>query len=182
MICIISGTNRPNSSTLKVAEYIYDYLKEHQDDPINLLTLEDLPGDVLNNLMYEKAGQSQYIADLQDRLLIPSSRWIIVTPEYNGSYAGVFKLFLDALSVRKYDETFTNKHVALFGISTGRAGNLRGMEHLTGVLNYLKMHVFPEKLPISSIHDIIGEDDELETWTKKGINDVLNEFLIFAPA
>lgn len=181
MICIVSGTNRPDSSTSAVTRYIYNYLVGYQEEVVELISLEDIPGDVLNNSMYEEKGQSEYISNIQDNILIPSNLWIIVTPEYNGSYAGVFKVFIDALSVRKYDETFAGKHVALIGISSGRAGNLRGMEHLTGVLNYLKMHVFPDKLPISSIQDIIDENGELDAWTKKSIHELINEFLFFAP-
>ena len=182
MITVISGTNRPRSSSKKVAEYIYNYLLDHQEEAVTFFSLEDIPSTILDSGMYEKDKQSDYIADIQDQIFVPSNRWIIVTPEYNGSYAGVFKLFLDALSVNNYDKTFANKHVALIGISSGRAGNLRGMEHLTGVLNYLKMHVYPDKLPISSISDIIDDDNELDNWTKKSINDLINEFLIFAPS
>ena len=81
-------------------------------------------------------------------------------------------MFIDALSVRKYEETFSGKVAALIGIASGRAGNLRGMEHLTGVLNFLKMHVYPDKLPISGIKEIIDNSGELDTWTKKSINDL----------
>ena len=35
------------------------------------------------------------------------------------------------------------------------------MEHLTGILNYLKMHVYYNKLPISQIDKMINLDGQL---------------------
>jgi NAD(P)H-dependent FMN reductase len=47
---------------------------------------------------------------------------------------GSLKLFIDACSVREYKQNFKGKKAALVGIASGRAGNLRGMDHLTGVM------------------------------------------------
>ena len=74
-------------------------------------------------------------------------------PEYNGGYPGILKLFLDSVSPKEW----TNKKVCLVGVSSGRAGNLRGMEDLTGILNYLKLHVYYTKLPISTVDKVLNE-------------------------
>ena len=49
----------------------------------------------------------------------------------------------------------------MLGVAAGRAGNLRGMDHLTGVMNYLGSIVMPDKLPISSINSLIDSDMQL---------------------
>ena len=68
----------------------------------------------------------------------------------------------------------------LTGISTGRAGNLRGMEHLTGILNYLKVIVHPNKLPISSVDKLLnGEGEITDKDTVEAINTQLKEFIEF---
>ena len=41
---------------------------------------------------------------------------VIVVPEYNGSYPGALKLFIDML---KFPESFENKPVAFIGIAAG---------------------------------------------------------------
>jgi NAD(P)H-dependent FMN reductase len=82
-------------------------------------------------------------------------------PEYNGSFPGSVKLFIDACTVREYSRNFKDKKAALVGIASGRAGNLRGMDHLTGVLNYLGMTVMPDKLPISSIFKLKNGNGEV---------------------
>jgi chromate reductase len=51
--------------------------------------------------------------------------------------------------------------VALLGVASGRAGNLRGMDHLTGILNYLGAIVMPDKLPISRIGELLDAEGQL---------------------
>jgi chromate reductase, NAD(P)H dehydrogenase (quinone) len=68
----------------------------------------------------------------------------------------------------------------LTGVSSGRAGNLRGMEHLTGSLLHLKMTVHPNRLPISSIHTLLDEHGTISNaGTIKTIQTQLDEFLNF---
>jgi len=72
------------------------------------------------------------------------------------------KLFIDACSIRNYADNFKGKKAAIVGVAAGRAGNLRGMEHLTGVLNYLGTTIMPNRLPISSIGGLLDEDKKLK--------------------
>ena len=49
----------------------------------------------------------------------------------------------------------------LVGISDGRAGNLRGIEHMTAILHYLKVHVHYNKLILSKINEEISKQSEI---------------------
>ncbi len=49
----------------------------------------------------------------------------------------------------------------MVGVSSGRAGNLRGLDQLTSALHYLNMHVYPNKLPISSIKELVNAEFKL---------------------
>jgi NAD(P)H-dependent FMN reductase len=177
MILVISGTNRPNSKTRIVADYVYNYLKDMYGDEARFLSLEDLPQEILHNEMYESENIANSLIKIQEELVIPSNRWIIISPEYNGSIPGVLKLFIDAISIRKYADNFEGKKAVLIGVSTGKAGNLRGMDHLTGMLNYLKMHVHPEKLPVSSIQNILDENYNLDLLTIENLKRLVEDFL-----
>ena len=98
-------------------------------------------------------------------------------PEYNGSYPGILKLMIDNTDIRK---AWWHKKVLLTGVSTGRAGNLRGMDHLTGSLLYLKMIVHPNRLPISVIDRLMdGNNHFSDAGTLKAIDVQLEEFLKF---
>ena len=180
MILVISGTNRPNSRSSLVAITVKKILEGLVEEQVALLSLEDIPLDIISPAMYEENGQADSLSIIQDKYIVPSDKWVIVSPEYNGSFSGVLKLFVDALSIRKYNESFAHKKVALIGVASGRAGNLRGMEHLTGLLNYLKMYVYHEKLPISQIEKLIDEDGELDAITISSIKRLMSDFLAFA--
>jgi chromate reductase, NAD(P)H dehydrogenase (quinone) len=105
---------------------------------------------------------------------------VYIVPEYNGGFPGVLKLFLDACSVREYKKTFKGKKAALVGIATGRAGNLRGLEHLTGILNHVGTVVLPNRLPISSIEKLMDDDGIIrDPATLKVIEKQMDEFLLF---
>lgn len=166
MITVISGTNRKGSECLNFAKRYAELLRQHTEEEVKLLALEQIPHDWFHEDMY--ARQSPSIGALQDEYVIPAQKMVFVVPEYNGSFPGSVKLFIDACSVREYSQNFQNKKVALVGIASGRAGNLRGMDHLTGILNYLGMTVMPDKLPISSIHKLKnGNGDITDAATLK---------------
>ena len=178
MILIISGTNRNDSNTKLISGYIMKCLEEESDEEVHLLLLNEMPEGVLTDSMYDIV--SPELAAIQDLYVIPSNKWIIVSPEYNGSFPGVLKLFIDAISVRKYNDNFADKNVALVGVASGRGGNLRGLEHLTGILHYLKMHVYYQKLPISRVEELVNNNGELEQLTQMEIKNMIKGFLKFS--
>jgi len=178
MIIVISGTNNSNNKTKIFAQHIVNLLKSKTAEPIHLLALDEIAHDYFYPEMFKQPAQS--ILDLQAKHLIPSDKFIILSPEYNGGIPGVLKLFIDACSANKRDDTFKRKKVALIGIASGRAGNLRGMDQLTGILNHLGTIVMPNKLPISSIHQLMNEKNEItDTSTLSAMNQQVDDFLAF---
>ncbi len=180
MITIITGTNRRDSEALHFAKHYKKVIESKSSDEVNLISLEDLPSDIFHPDMYEKSGQAAAIVHLQDEKMLPAGKFIFVVPEYNGSFPGALKLFLDAVSVREYAKTFKGKKAALVGVATGRAGNLRGLEHLTGILNHVGTIILPNRLPISSIEKLMNEKGEITDGpTLKVIEKHVDEFLLF---
>lgn len=151
MITVISGTNRPFSNTRKVAQQYISALGriglENQ-----LLTLEELPPGLMTQDLYGK--RSPEFQQLLDRYIIPVQKMVVIVPEYNGTFPGVFKLFIDAI----HPEHFKGKKLALVGVSSGRAGNLRGLDDLTNAFHYLKMNVFYNKLPVSQVRALVSPE------------------------
>lgn len=154
MITIISCTNRKDSNTLKVAKF-YAQLLEKQAVKYKLFSFESFPADLTIYEVFEK--RSENFQQLLEEYIIPAQKLVFIAPEYNGSFPGLLKLFLDAIP----PDVNRGKKTALIGVSSGRAGNLRGMEHLTGILNYLGMHVHPNKLPVSSILTLLDSEGRI---------------------
>ncbi|MGH1435514.1 MAG: NADPH-dependent FMN reductase [Lewinella sp.] len=162
MITVISGTNRKGSRCRAFAHKYYEFLSELiGKEEVSFLALEDIPQTWLSSAMYEEGGQHPDLTKIQDEYILPADGFVFISPEYNGSFPGVLKLFIDACSVRNYARNFKGKKAALVGVSTGRAGNLRGMSHLAGVLHYLGATTMPNQLPISSIAQLMNTAGEV---------------------
>lgn len=166
MITIISGTNRQGSNTGKVAA---QYLQLLQQKGVEA-KLVSLVGLNVNE-------RNPDILQLEKEVLIPTEKFIFIAPEYNGSIPGVLKSLIDHSDIK---QVWWGKKALLTGVSTGRAGNLRGMEHLTGILHYVKMHVHPNKLPISIVDKLLNSENLItDTGTLAAIDEQLNEFLAY---
>jgi chromate reductase, NAD(P)H dehydrogenase (quinone) len=150
---ILSCTNRPESNTLKVCA-IYDKLLQDIDVGSFLLDFRTLPRDIAFSGTF--GTRSDEFSAIIEKYIRPFHRFIFIVPEYNGSFPGILKLFLDITHPRDWND----KSACLVGVSDGRAGNLRGLEHLTGILNYLKVHVYHDKLPISVINSVMNDAGE----------------------
>jgi chromate reductase, NAD(P)H dehydrogenase (quinone) len=178
MITIISATNRPNSNTRKVAEVVANVFQQKGIENVQLLSLEDLPADIFHPNMYKE--QSPALSEIQDKYIVPATKFYFVIPEYNGSYSGVLKFFWDAISIRKYKESFGGgKKAALLGVSDGRAGNLRGIDHFAGGLNYLKIAILPNLQPISSVSKCFDANGQMDADTLKAIDAQVSQFIAF---
>ncbi|MEO6583323.1 MAG: NAD(P)H-dependent oxidoreductase [Ferruginibacter sp.] len=166
MITIISGTNRVDSISKKVS-YEYQRFLADREIEAQLLLLDETDMLVRN---------PSFIA-IEENILQPTEKFIIISPEYNGSYPGILKLMIDNTQVSK---VWWHKKVLLTGVSTGRAGNLRGMEHLTGCLLHMKMLVHPNRLPISVVDKLMNSDNQFtDLKTIAAINNQLEEFINF---
>lgn len=154
VIIVIISTNRKNSTSARVAAIIASLI-EGQGEEVQVLDLAQLPDDFFRPTMY--AERSLEFTKLFEQMIEPARHIVFVIPEYNGSYPGVLKLFLDGSPVK----SFWNKHASMIGLSDGQAGNMRGQDHLTGVLHYLKMHVHHHKPKLSSINASFAEDGTL---------------------
>ncbi|MBS1651899.1 MAG: NAD(P)H-dependent oxidoreductase [Bacteroidetes bacterium] len=143
-VIVFSCTNRPNSYSLKTAKLYCNILKSFNIEN-ELFDLQNLPSNFMVSELY--GNRSNDYTLLLNRFVANHTKFIFILPEYNGSYPGVMKVFIDSVHPRLWE----NKKACLVGVSDGRAGNLRGMDHFTSVLQYLKMHVYYNKLPISLI-------------------------------
>ena len=177
-ITIISGTNRPNSHTAVIASHIHQHLLSKGKNA-NLIDLKSIDAAMLSNQMYSDSGQFPEIGKIQDEHFEHQTKFIFVAPEYNGSIPGVLKVFIDALSVRKYSETFFHKKACLIGVASGRAGNLRGLDHLGDILSYLGVILFPAKLPVSRVTEYVDEGKITDPEVESTINKLVDDFLKF---
>ena len=173
MVTIIASTNRPNSSTLKLAKYYQRKLAEKGLDT-HLLSLTDLPPALISTDLYGK--RSPEFQPIQD-IITATTKFLFVIPEYNGSFPGVLKVFIDACD---FPESFYEKKAALVGLSSGKYGNIRGIDHFNGVCGYVHLHVMPLRIHISSIRqEMDAEGNLFLPDTVKFTDEQMDKFIKF---
>ncbi len=173
MVTIISGTNRPSSNTLKVAEY-YQRTMLKKGLETTLFSLQDLPPSLISSDLYGK--RSDAFRPVQE-MVHRTTKFLFVIPEYNGSFPGVLKTFIDACT---FPDSFYDKKAALVGVSSGKYGNIRGIDHFGGVCSYLHLHVLPLRLHIASIKTELDENgDFYKEDTLKFTNEQIEKFIAF---
>ena len=166
MTTIISATGRQDSMTLRVATKYQQLFYEKGVDAA-LVTLEER----------EVWHRSKDLIHLEQTHFIPSDKFVFIMPEYNGSYPGILKMMIDHSDIRN---CWWGKKAMLTGVADGRAGNLRGLDHFTNVLNYLHVNVHYNKIPLSRINTEIDKDGNLlQTGTAMAINQQIEEFILF---
>ncbi len=155
MITIIVGTNRAGSVSAQVAAFaatVYSELGiENQ-----VLDIAELPPETFSPEAY--AEKPARVVEFTDHIL-QSSGLVVITPEYNGSMAGALKLFIDMLP---FPESFEDRPVSYIGISAGRFGALRPVEHLQQVFGYRNALNFPHRVFIPAVGSIMKTEGGLE--------------------
>ncbi len=173
MITVISGTNRPDSNSSHVARQYVQCFEEQGREAL-YFSLESLPESFYCLSSYGAPNKS--FEQVFHDYIEPSSHFVFVVPEYNGSFPGVLKHFLDL----GRPEVWKGKKAALAGVASGRAGNLRGMDHLTAVLHYLKVVVYHSPVVLSSIHmHLDPEANTLKPEYRSSIEQQSREFTAF---
>ncbi len=173
MVTIIASTNRVNSNTLKVAKYYQNQLNK-KGLQTTLFDLQELPSNFIANDLYDK--KSEAFLKIQE-LITKTTKFLFIIPEYNGSFPGVLKTFIDACA---FPQSFYDKKACLVGISSGKYGNIRGVEHFNGVCAYLHLHVMPLRIHISNIKSELNENGELFIEdTLKFTNQQIDKFVVY---
>lgn len=173
MVTIISGTNRPGSNTLKVAKYYQSTLAK-KGLTANLFSLAELPDNLIVSDLYGK--RSEEFEKIQ-KMITDTDKFIFIIPEYNGSFPGVLKTFIDACA---FPDSFYEKKACLIGISSGKYGNIRGIDHFGGVCGYLHLHVMPLRLHIAAIKTELNENKEFyKEDTLKFTSEQMDKFIAF---
>ncbi len=154
MITIVIGTNRPGSNTANVARAI-EAIHRAAGREVAVVDLAELPPALFAPESYAKKPAA--FRPFVDRILAASGL-VIVTPEYNGGMPGVLKYFIDMLP---FPESFEGRPVCFVGVAAGRWGALRPVEQLQAVFGYRNAHLFPERVFVPGVGDVIDDDGRL---------------------
>jgi NAD(P)H-dependent FMN reductase len=173
MITVICTTNRTDSNTLKLAqEYVNRLQGLHAS--VQLLDLRKVPAQWIEDSSF--GANIPEFNQVVEKYIRNADKIVLVMPEYNGGFPGYLKFFMDACD----HGDWRGKKVAMMGLATGRSGNVRGVDQMTGILHYLGSEVYSKKVYLSQVNGSLSETGELTNpYTIKELTDQLNGFLSF---
>lgn len=114
---IISGSPRQMSSTNRLALHIKKLLEDRTDHGVGILDVRKYPLPLLQKVFTSVNDAPQEFRDLAERMF-DADAFIIVTPEYNGSYSPAMQNMFDH---------FPKQHRKPFGLVTASPGALGGI-------------------------------------------------------
>lgn len=143
-ITIVSGTNREGSMSLKVSQYLQ---KIYSDLGVqaSILDIRQLPLSCFTPQAYSKKPEE--LTPFID-MILNSEGAVFVIPEYNGSFPGALKFFID---LWKFPDCYLGLKTAYVGIASGQWGALRPVEHFQGVMGYRNAIQFPDRIFINRV-------------------------------
>lgn len=174
MIALISGTNRPRSTTRRVADFYAQRLRAH-GAAYTLVDLQELPADFTSSALYGEAGRNPAFNLLADRTAA-ADKLVFIVPEYNYSFPGVLKAFIDGLP---YPGGIRGKKAALVGLAAGAQGGAIALSHLTDVLHYLGTAVLPHKPRLAHIDQHFREGEFVKPLYQQQLNEQIVALLAF---
>ena len=171
MICIISGSVRNNSCSYAISQIVLKLIQQ-KTSAVSMVNLKDLPNSAFSKESFETVdSNTKYYLDL----VVEAQALYLIVPEYNGSYPGVLKHFLDLL---EYPKAWQNKKIALVGLAAGYWGGIRPIEHLQGVFSYRDCQIFPQRVFIPQIYQNLKNKQLTDEFTQR-LTQQAHEFVNF---
>lgn len=121
---IISGSPRQESVTFRIALFLQRYLQQKTLHSVSIIDVREWNFPALQEEVYASvASTPPYYKPLAKRMF-DSNAFIIVTPEYNGSYTPSMKNLFDHFPKQ------THKTFGIVTASTGSLGGIRASQQL----------------------------------------------------
>ncbi|HET9824664.1 MAG TPA: NAD(P)H-dependent oxidoreductase [Chitinophagaceae bacterium] len=171
---IISGSPRPNSVTHRVSLHLQNLLQKTTGHEVGVIDLKDWNLPALQSVFVSIDHAPGEFKPLAERMFTADA-FILVSPEYNGSYSPAMKNLLDH---------FPKQHHKPFGIVTaspGPLGGIRASQQMQLLINALFGIASPYMLIVGGVDKRFDQDGKLLDPTfQNNIHNFITEYLWLA--
>ncbi|HSK13315.1 MAG TPA: NAD(P)H-dependent oxidoreductase [Phnomibacter sp.] len=173
-IAIISASPRQYSVTYRVAQFLQNHLSQHTAHQIDMIDVREYQLPHLQEVWTSVEKTPEPFKPLAEKMF-GADAFIMVTPEYNGSYSPAMKILFDQ---------FPKQSRKTFGIVTASPGAMGGMR-ATQQMQLLVAALFgilsPYMLVIPAVDKKFEADGSLvDPGFQKAVDTFLKEFLWLA--
>ena len=171
---IISGSPRINSVTRRVAIHLKNWLDANTEHETGIIDMKDWNLPAVQSVFVSTDRTPDEFKPLAERIF-KANAFILVTPEYNGSYSPAMKNLLDH---------FPKQHHKPFGIVTaspGAFGGIRASQQLLQLIPSLFGIASPYLLIVPAVDKKYDETGNLvDPAFEKSVHNFISEFLWLA--
>jgi NAD(P)H-dependent FMN reductase len=171
---IISGSPREGSITKRVALFLQQHLQQLTTHQVGLIDVREWALPPLQDVFYTLEATPQLFRPLSERIFAANA-FILVTPEYNGSYTPALKNLLD------HYPKHSHKAFGIVTASNGFSGGLRATQQLQLLVNALFGIACPQMLVVGQVEKKFdAEGNLIDPAFQRSVDMFTNEFIWLA--
>lgn len=151
---IISGSPREASITRRVAVFLQNHLQKHTTHQIGLIDARQWVLPPLQDIFNSVEDTPEAFRPLSEKIF-NANAFVLVTPEYNGSYTPALKNILD------YYPKQSHKAFGIVTASNGMSGGLRATQQMQLLINAIFGIACPQMLVVGQVEKRFNPEGEL---------------------
>lgn len=174
---IISGSPRKDSISHRVALFLQKYMSEKTEHTVNLIDVRDWAFPLLQQEVFTSVERTPGELKPLAKRMFEANGFIMVSPEYNGSYTPALKNLFDHFPKQMH------KVFAIVTASPGMMGGMRATQQMQLLINALFGIGSPHMLVTPMVDKKFDEQGNLiDPSFQKNIDVFVGEFLWLAEA
>ncbi len=151
-VAIILGTAREGRMSEHIAKFVFEYAQKREDIEPIFIDVRDFP-QTATFKKGEGNSQTKKWQDISEHM----DGFVVVSPEYNHSFPGELKMFLDGA----YKE-YRGKPFGIIGVSNGPIGGARMVEHLKPVLSAFQGNIINAGAYFANVPTLLDEQNKIK--------------------
>ena len=176
-IPVVLGTARADRKSKAVADAVQQMIEQSEQHTSELVDVRSHVTEAVTVPPWGDGGANEKPTEWQE-IVHRSQALVLVIPEYNHGYPGELKLLLDSLW-----EDYKGRPVGLVGVSAGRLGGARVIEHIKPVLIELYLHPIHTAVQFGNVKEAFAPDGALvQEQAAAAIEEMLGELTETASA
>jgi NAD(P)H-dependent FMN reductase len=176
-VTLISGSSREKALSHRVALLLKSELEsKFPNDDFQILDIRDYPLPFVDQVFSNESLIPESHEGLK-HLVLGADAFVLISPEYNGSYSAVMKNLLD------HFPKFNRKAFGIVTYSTGALGGMRAAHQMQQMICAFFGVPCPHMLLIGSVDKKIDENGQkTDESLNRSLDNFTNEFMWLANA
>lgn len=171
---IISGSPRKESVSYRVALHLQQQISKETSHNVNIIDVRDWHFPLLQEVITNEASAPEHLKPLVNRIFAAQA-FILVSPEYNGTYTSALKNLLD------HFPKHSHKAFGVVTASPGAMGGMRASQQMLLLVSALFGVACPNMLIVPSVDKKFASDGTLlDPGYSKAVETFMKEWLWLA--